>query len=158
MRILPIGQFLGLRRNSSSPSYSLRRELLQGLYKVRLFQPPQAEVRALTVCAIQVQRSPVAFLPGWDKVQDESDSPTFQLIIVAQQDICNYTHFAAVAPFQYAHDSFRWLPPSFVLARIQEKTCPVPRTAFSPVSIASPRSARLISVGLLHYRRISQQL
>lgn len=125
------------RRNSLSPLHCLRRELLQGAHKLHLFQLPEAELAALTVCAVQVQRSAVAFLPGWHKVQDESNSPTFQLIIVAQQDICNYTHFAAVAPFQYMHESFQWLLPCFVPARVQqEKTRPFQELHFH--SSASP--------------------
>lgn len=92
--------------------------MLQGAHKLHLFHPPEAEYGAFTICAVQIQRSPVTFLPGWDEVQDESDSPTFQFIIMAQQHICNYTRFAAVASFQYMHDSFQQLLPSFVPARI----------------------------------------
>lgn len=47
------------------------------------FHPFETQIGAFTVCAVQIQRSPVTFLPGWDEVQDESDSPTFQFIIMA---------------------------------------------------------------------------
>lgn len=92
--------------------------MLQGAHELHLFHPPEAGLGAFTVCAVQIQRSPVTFLPGWDEVQDEGDSPTFQFIIVAQQHICNYTRFAALASFQYMHDSFQQLLPSFAFTRM----------------------------------------
>ena len=43
----------------------------------------------VTVSAVEVQSSPILLRPGgWDQVVNESNTPSFQLVIVAQQCVC----------------------------------------------------------------------